>query len=176
MGNLSHVRFCLSEWTITSRRFSKACPRFSFGSGYRFIDNSYIDNCLWKCVLQRLSCSQLACDWMTGRKRSHSDSILLTAAWQLYRHRLWLRHRRAAGSKAYIAGYNAVQAYIAVLKRFKTFFFKRNTCHVFGELQLSCFPPLWVRHRWSSHSIELYAFRQRDAVKRGRLLMLLLRQ
>jgi len=29
----------------------------------------------------RLSCSQTACDWMTGRKRSHSDFIQLTAKW-----------------------------------------------------------------------------------------------
>ena len=34
---------------------------------------------LWKCVLLRLSCYQTACVWMTGRKRSHSHSIQLTA-------------------------------------------------------------------------------------------------
>jgi len=33
---------------------------------------------VWKGVLSRLSCSSTACDWTTGRKRSHSDSIQLT--------------------------------------------------------------------------------------------------
>jgi len=31
-----------------------------------------------KMRVARLSCSQSACDWMTGRKRSHSDSTQLT--------------------------------------------------------------------------------------------------
>ena len=29
----------------------------------------------------KLSCAQSVCDWMTGRKRSHSDSIQLAAKW-----------------------------------------------------------------------------------------------
>ena len=32
---------------------------------------------LWK----GMTCSQTACDWMTGRKRLHSDSIQLTTKW-----------------------------------------------------------------------------------------------
>ena len=34
-----------------------------------------------KGVLPSVSCPQTACDWMTGRKRSHSDSNQLTDKW-----------------------------------------------------------------------------------------------
>ena len=79
-------------------------------------------------MLLRLSCSQTACDWTTGRKRSHSDSIQLTAKWgssgdniatRYYCH--CVMHASCigmdydyvidvvAGSKAFIDGYGAVQ-------------------------------------------------------------------
>ena len=64
---------------------------------------------------------------MTGRKRSHSNSNRLTDKWgaggdnvttrQLLLRHVWelYRHDVVAGSKACIAGYSAVQAYITAV-------------------------------------------------------------
>jgi len=44
--------------------------------------NPTLGNRVWATfTFLRLWCSQTACDWMMGRKRSHSDSIQLTAKW-----------------------------------------------------------------------------------------------
>ena len=78
-------------------------------------------------MLLRLSCSQTACDWTTGRKRSHSDSIQLTAKWGSSGDNIATRHYCycvmhgscigmdydyvidvVAGSTAFIDGYGAV--------------------------------------------------------------------
>ena len=67
--------------------FNNCNPRFLAYDSVR-----YTHIYLWKCVLLMLSCSRSACDWMTGRKRSHSDSIQLTDKWGADGDNVAIRH------------------------------------------------------------------------------------